>query len=137
MASMPEADEPQQPASEELPPELPKAPPSSGSPDHATVLAALRELLERSVSEAPEGRVLAVLGASTVLKSAITHRIALAGLCGYESELEFFEESEPVVVVGPRQWFATPDKAYDGWVLWCDENGARQESSQDTRSDNA
>ncbi len=64
--------------------------------------------------------VLAVLGP----KSGLTSRTALAKLCGYKSELEFFAESEPLASTDPRRWFTTLDRRSGGWVLWCADKPA-------------
>jgi hypothetical protein len=107
--------------SEELPPELPKQ--SDVAPDCAGVLMEkLRQLFDLGAAANPPARVLAILEGRRPFQAGIAPRAGLAELCGYQSELEFFEESQPVATASPRSWFATPDKVHGGWILWCDEH---------------
>lgn len=106
---------------EELPPELPRQPPVPDDPTLA-VIEKLRQLFELGASSNAPARVLAVLEARRPLQTGLAPRAGLAELCGYQSELEFFEESQPLGSASQRPWFATPDKVHGGWVLWCDDH---------------
>lgn len=106
------------PLDEELPPELPKQP-AAATDTRFDAAPMLRELLSRIGASASAGRVLAVLDSGRPLQAGVVSRAGLAEICGYRSELEFFEESEPIVSVISHAWFATPDKRRGGWVLWC------------------
>lgn len=118
------------PLDEVLPPELPKQAPTAGNDVVVDVLTWLRDLFGRVTSDDREGRVLAVLGPAQVLKATNTCRSSLSSACGYNSELEFFEQSQRVASASKRVWFATPDKKFGGWVLWCDDDNLPADTIQ-------
>ncbi len=107
------------PLDEELPPELPEQPASRALGNAA--LTNLRELF-RCLSEPSAGTgVLAMLSEPRTFKAGGATRASLAELCGYASELEFFEDSQPIKTTDAQFWFATSDKVHGGWVIWCDQ----------------
>ena len=108
------------PLDEEFPPELPEQPAPLALGNAA--LTKLRELF-RCLSQPSDGTgVLEMLSEPRSFKAGGMTRASLAVLCGYASELEFFEDSQPIATKDAQSWFATSDKVHGGWVIWCDQD---------------
>jgi hypothetical protein len=110
------------PLDEEFPPELPEQPAPLALGNAA--LTKLREFF-RCLGQPSDGTgVLAMLSEPRTFKAGGATRASLAEVCGYASELEFFEDSQPIATKDAQSWFATSDKVHGGWVIWCDEEAA-------------
>lgn len=117
------------PVDEELPPDPPTRAPTS-KPDCDANLRRLREFFASLGSgDASEG-LLAMLNPPNVFKAGVVSRALLADLCGYASELEFFEESQKLATTSADVWFATSDKVRGGWVIWCDRSSVPEQTRE-------